>query len=102
MDYRQKVIRAAELVAAANAELQGDFVQLSVAADTVTLIELAAQARKLPGAYTCANLFRAIKGRAPTRSEAVRLGQLLAALQIPKRNEGGTALWSLASNTFGA
>lgn len=102
MDHKQKVARAEQLMAAANKELGGTFLQLADDLNIVTLGELMALARSKPGSYMAVNIFRLCKHRAPTRGEAIRLGHLLAALRIPRRTEAGTTLWQLSATALGA
>lgn len=102
MTPREKIAHARTEIVRINTELGGEYVQLSESVTHVTVAELQAQARKLSGDYVVSNLFREIKGFPPSRADAIRLGQLLAALRVPKRMDSGVTLWALNPATLGA
>lgn len=74
----------------------GTFLQVvDPAPELLTFEQIRAQAESEPGEYVAANLFRAIKGRTPSRSEAIRVGHTLGHLRIARRKSGPYTLWLL-------
>lgn len=74
----------------------GTYLQVAERApELLTFEEVREQASKMPGEYIAANLFRAVRGRVPSRSEAVRLGHLLGHLRVARRKSGPYTLWLL-------
>lgn len=64
-------------------------------AETVTFDELRALAERQPGDYLAASAFHQIKGRAPTRAEAIKLGHQLGHLTVARKKSGPHTLWRL-------
>lgn len=93
-------VLARQIVLEVNTNFGGPIIQLvEPPAATVTLAELRALATDKPGEYLAANAFRAIKGRCPTRGEAVKLGHMLGHLSVAQRKIGPDRLWRL-DNAF--
>lgn len=87
---------AAEAAAAFNRKHGGQYLQVAERApEQLTFEEIRAQAEAAPGEYVAAGLFQAIKGRTPSRSEAIRVGHLLGHLRIARRKSGPYTLWLL-------
>ena len=74
----------------------GQYLQVADRApELLTFEEIRLQAGKAPGEYVAGGLFHAIKGRAPTRSEVIRVGHMLGHLRIARRKSGPHTLWLL-------
>lgn len=87
---------AAVLAAEFNRERGGKFLQVTERPPVlISLDQLRERARTFPGEYIAANLFSAIVGRVPSRSEAVRLGHMLGNLRVARRKSGPFTLWLL-------
>jgi hypothetical protein len=87
---------ARDAAAEFNRKHGGTYLQVAEPApELLTFEEVRAQAEKMPGEYIAANLFRAVKGRTPSRSEAVRLGHQLGHLRVARRKTGPYTLWLL-------
>ena len=87
---------AAVLAAEFNRERGGEFLQVTERPPVLlTLDQLRDRARMYPGEYVAPNLFSAIVGRMPSRSEAVRLGRMLGNLRVARRKSGPFTLWLL-------
>ena len=87
---------AADAAADFNRKHGGQYLQVADRApELLTFEEIRAQADAEPGEYVAGGLFQAIKDRAPSRSEVIRLGHMLGHLRIARRKSGPHTLWLL-------
>lgn len=86
---------AVRVAAEVNKQLGGNYLVAERPSQLPLLAQLYDLARKQPGEYLPGNAYQAIMGRRPSRSEVVKLGQLLGALGAPSRKTGTQTLWRL-------
>ncbi|MFB0007690.1 hypothetical protein KEM14_gp39 [Xanthomonas virus phiXaf18] len=87
---------AHETATAFNRTHGGEFLQVAERSpELLTFDEIRNVATTQPGEYVVTGLFQAVKGRRPTRSEAIRLGHALGHLRIARRKSGPYTLWLL-------
>lgn len=88
--------RAAETADAFNKQVGAVWLRVvDPPAETVTFDDLRALADRQPGDYLAASAFHQIKGRAPTRAEAIKLGHQLGHLMVARKKNGPHTLWRL-------
>ena len=87
--------RAVAAAVAFNQRTGREWLVVQAPDESVAPAELAGLAIRAPGDYCAANLFRAVRGRAPSHAETVKLGQLLGRLAVARRKAGPTTYWRL-------
>lgn len=87
--------RAIAAAAAFNQQTGREWLIVQAPDEAVTPTELAELALRAPGEYCAANLFRAVRARAPSHAETVKLGQLLGRLAVARRKAGPVTYWRL-------